>query len=201
MAVKFDMIQFLSMRFRQGDAPGKCRSRRPYWQRRRIASLGLLMFVGLGTALNSANSAWADTDAGIADMKQGYYIKAIAELKPAAEAGDPRAQTNLASIYYYGLGIAANFDKAFQWYRVAALQGDPDGQIGLAILYAQGQGVPADLAIAHMWLTLALDRLPQGRDRDRVSLDRDAIADRLSTAQLQESAGLVQAWYKNHQAP
>ena len=89
--------------------------------------------------------AWADTDTGIADIKQGYYVKAIAELKPEAEAGDTRAQTNLASIYFYGLGISANFAKALQWYRAAALQGDPDGQMGLAILYAQGAGVPADL--------------------------------------------------------
>ena len=147
------------------------------------------------------NLAWADTDTGIADIKQGYYVKAIAELKPEAEAGDTRAQTNLASIYYYGLGISANFAKALQWYRAAALQGDPDGQMGLAILYAQGAGVPADLAIAHMWLTLALDGLPQGPDRERVRLDRDGIAERLNAAQLQESASLVRAWYKNHQAP
>jgi TPR repeat protein len=152
-------------------------------------------------ALSAANLARADTNVGIADMKLGHYVKAIAELKPEAEAGDARAQTNLASIYYYGLGISANFDKALQWYRAAALQGDPDGQIGLAILYAGGQGVQADLAVAHMWLTLALDSLPQGPDRQRVSLDRDAIAERLSAAQLQESAGLVQAWYKTHKAP
>ena len=159
------------------------------------------MILALGLTFGSANLGRADTDAGIADIKQGYYVKAIAELKPEAEAGDARAQTHLASIYYYGLGVSANFDKAFRWYRAAALQSDPDGQIGLAILYAQGQGVPADLAVAHMWLTLAFDGLPQGRDRDRVSLDRDAIADRLSAAQLQESASLVHAWYKNHQAP
>ena len=159
------------------------------------------MILAMGIALGSGNLAWADTDTGIVDMKQGYYVKAIAELKPEAEAGDARAQAHLASIYYYGLGVSANFDNAFHWYRAAAIQSDPDGQIGLAILYAQGQGVPADLAIAHMWLTLALDGLPQGRDRDRVSLDRDAIADRLSAAQLQESASLVQAWYKNRQAP
>jgi TPR repeat protein len=154
-----------------------------------------------GLCLDPAAMARADTDEGIADMKQGYYVKAIAQLKPAAEAGDPRAQANLASIYQYGLGVAANFDKAFQWYRAAALQDDADGQIGLAILYAQGRGVSADLAIAHMWLTLALDHLPQGRDRERVTLDRDAIGDRLSAAQLQESASLVQAWYKEHKAP
>ncbi len=197
MAVKFDMIRFLSQQFLRRFKPGECRSRPRGWQRRCAASFCLLPIIVLG----AVSLARADTDAGIADMKQGHYVKAIAELKPAAEAGDTRAQANLASIYYYGLGIAANFDKAFQWYRAAAIQGDPDGQIGLAILYSQGQGVPADLAIAHMWLTLAFDGLPQGYDRDRVKLDRDAIGERLNAAQLQESANLVQTWYKNHSAP
>jgi TPR repeat protein len=172
-------------------------SRRSLWQRASALCFGLVSFLAVGLV----DLARADTDVGIAYMKQGYYVKAIAELKPEAEAGDPRAQVNLASIYYYGLGISANFDKAFQWYHAAALHGDPDGQIGLAILYAGGQGVPSDLAIAHMWLTLALDKLPQGPDRERVSTDRNAIADRLSAAQLQESTSLVQAWYKNHQVP
>jgi len=134
-------------------------------------------------------------------MNRGEYITAIAELQPEAKAGDTVAQVNLAAIYYYGMGIAANFTKAFEWYRAAALQNNPDGQIGLAILYSQGQGVPADLAIAHMWLTLALDGLPPGMDHDRVSVDRDYIAGRLSAAQLQESANLVQAWYRHRRVP
>jgi uncharacterized protein len=197
MAVRFDMIGYLSQRFRRDGVASECRSRRQARQRGRAA----WFFFVVPIALSATNLARADTDTGIADIKQGHYVKAIAELKPEAEAGDTRAQTNLASIYYYGLGISANFAKALQWYRAAALQGDPDGQMGMAILYAQGAGVPADLAIAHMWLTLALDGLPQGPDRERVRLDRDGIAERLNAAQLQESASLVRAWYKNHQAP
>jgi len=201
MAVRFDMPRFLSRALRQGSRHAEARGRPHRRQRPRACWLGLVVAVVLGLWLGPAALVRADTDEGIADMKQGYYVKAIAQLKPAAEAGDPRAQANLASIYHYGLGVAANFDKALQWYRAAALQDDADGQIGLAVLYAQGRGVSADLAIAHMWLTLALDHLPQGRDRERVSLDRDAIGERLSAAQLQESASLVQAWYKEHKAP
>jgi hypothetical protein len=197
MAGKLDMIGSLSAWNRRNGVCRECRSRRRLWQRAWAGCLCLISFLALGLP----NLARADTDAGIAFMKQGYYVKAIAELKPAAEAGDARAQVNLASIYYYGIGISANFDNAFKWYHAAALQGDPDGQIGLAILYAKGQGVTADLAIAHMWLTLAFDSLPQGPDRDRVSVNRDAIGEHLTADQLQESTNLVQAWYKNHQAP
>ena len=155
----------------------------------------------LGAALAFTTPAQADTAAGLAHMKDGDYIKAMAELIPAAQSGDALAQVNLASIYYYGLGIAANFDKAFLWYHAAAIQGDPDGQIGLAILYMLGQGVRTDPAIAYMWLTLALDKLPPGYDHNRVSTNRDYIGAHMSAAQLQEATGLVQHWYQSHQAP
>jgi hypothetical protein len=197
MAARFDLIRQPFKDSARGSSPGECSSPRRSGQCPRILFFCLL----LGLALGGSPTARADTDAGIAYMRQGSYIKALAELKPAAEAGDARAQINLASIYYYGLGISANFEHAFKWYRAAALQGDADGQIGLAILYAQGQGAPLDLAIAHMWLTLALDGLPPGHDRDRVGADREAIGQRMNAGQLQESASLVQDWYKNHKAP
>lgn len=149
----------------------------------------------------SVGPAKADTDAGIADLSNGDYIAAMEELLPAAKAGDARAQANLAVIYHYGLGIAANFTKAFQWYHAAALQGSADGQIGLAVLYAKGQGVPVDLAIAHMWLTVAYDSMPLGPDRDRIKINRDFMAEQLTTDQLKKSTDLIQAWYRDHTAP
>jgi hypothetical protein len=193
MAGKLDMIWTFFPWARLGEPRGKSRSQQWRWQ---CGCAAVLL-----AALLGAGQAWADTDVGIAYMKQGYYVKALAELIPPAQDGEARAQVNLAAIYYYGEGVSANFDKAFHWYHAAAIQGDPDGQIGLAIMYAGGQGVTADLAIAHMWLTLAVDTMPGTPDRVRVSTDRDAIGERLSAAQLQESATLVQAWYKNHQAP
>ena len=149
----------------------------------------------------AAAPALAETDAGIEALNQGDYGIALKELTPPAKEGDARAEAYLASIYHYGLGVAASFAKAFYWYRAAALQGNADGQIGLAILYFNGQGVPKNLAIAHMWLTVALDAMPEGSDRDRVRADRDVLAQKMSAAQLQQSADLVQNWYRNHQAP
>jgi TPR repeat protein len=166
---------------------------------RKLFHAGLILAgIVLGAALSPAI---ADTDAGLAYMKDGDYVKALAQLIPAAESGDVRAQTNLGSIYYYGKGISANFDKAFRWYHAAALQGDLDAQIGLAIMYIKGQSVQGDFAIAYMWLTLAQDQMPPGNDRDRVSVNRDYVGSQMSADDLRKATDLVQTWYQKHQAP
>jgi len=158
----------------------------------------ILAGIVLGVGLSPAS---ADTDAGLAYMKDHDYVKALAELIPAAEGGDVRAQTNLGSIYYYGLGIATNFEKAFRWYHAAALQGSSDAQIGLAIMYIKGQHVQPNGAIAYMWLTLAMDRLPPGNDHDRVAANRDYLGSQMTADELRNATDLVQSWYKTHQAP
>jgi len=160
----------------------------------------LLAVTALAAGMAAA-PALAETDAGIEALNKGDYGIALKELTPPAKEGDARAEAYLASIYHYGLGVAASYSRAFYWYRAAALQGNTDGQIGLAILYFNGQGVPKDLAIAHMWLTVALDVMPEGSDRERVRADRDVLAQKMNAAQLQQSADLVQNWYRNHQAP
>ena len=160
----------------------------------------LLAIAALASSVAAA-AALAETNAGIEALSNGDYGIALKELTPPAKAGDAKAEAYLASIYHYGLGVATSFSRAFYWYRAAALQGNTDGQIGLAILYFNGQGVPKDLAVAHMWLTVALDALPDGSDRERVRADRDALTQDMSAAQLQQSADLVQNWYRNRQAP
>lgn len=165
----------------------------------KIFRAGLILAgIVFGLALNPAS---ADTDAGLAYMKDGDYVKAMAELIPAAEGGDVRAQTNLGSIYYYGKGISVNFDKAFRWYHAAALQGDLDAQIGLAIMYIKSQGVQGDFAIAYMWLTLVQDKMPPGFDRDRVGVNRDYVGSQMTADDLRRASDLVQTWYQTHQAP
>jgi len=176
------------------------------WPKRPGHIPGLRRWRGLLTAAVLAAGlapvpASAETDAGIAALNQGDYGIALKELTPPAREGDARAQANLASIYHYGLGVATSFSRAFYWYRAAAVQGNSDGEIGLAILYFNGQGVAKDLAIAHMWLTIAVDTMPEGDARERVRADRDVLAQQMTPAQLQQSAGLAQNWYRNHQAP
>ncbi len=166
---------------------------------RKLFHAGMILAgIVLGMGLSPAS---ADTDTGLAYMKDHDYVKALAELIPAAEGGDVRAQTSLGSIYYYGLGIAMNFEKAYRWYHAAALQDSADAQIGLAIMYIKGQQVRPDPTIAYMWLTLAMDRLPPGNDHDRVAINRDYLGSQMSADELRDAADLVQTWYKTHQAP
>jgi len=158
----------------------------------------ILAGIALGIGLSPAS---ADTDAGLAYMKDHDYVKALAQLIPAAENGDVRAQTNLGSIYYYGLGISTNFEKAFRWYHAAALQGEFNAQIGLAIMYIKGQQVQPDPTIAYMWLTLAMDEMPPGNDHDRVAANRDYLGSQMTAGELRKANDLVQTWYQTHQAP
>jgi uncharacterized protein len=74
-----------------------------------------------------------------ADAKSALHV-----WLPAAEAGDPEAQTNVGEIYERGIGTEPNYDAAVIWYKKAADQGYARAQFNLGTLYEQGLGVPAD---------------------------------------------------------
>ncbi len=57
-----------------------------------------------------------------------------------AEQGDPRAQYNLAILYYKGDGIRQSFRKAKKYFKLAADQGLPAAQTNVGIMYIRGQG-------------------------------------------------------------
>lgn len=76
----------------------------------------------------------------------GSYEGAIRRWTPAAEQGDPKAQTNLGALYERL--SPPNDQAAAQWYRKAADQGYGPAQIALGELYELGKGVPKDEAQA-----------------------------------------------------
>jgi uncharacterized protein len=78
--------------------------------------------------------------------------------RPLADAGDARAQSILALLYYEGSGVAQDYQEAAKWFRRAADQGDATGQLYLGIMFAQGRGVPQDPAEAATWFRRAADR-------------------------------------------
>ncbi len=75
-----------------------------------------------------------------------------------AEQGDPKAQSNLASMYFHGRGVPQDYGEALRWYRRAADQGDAKGEDGLALMYSQGQGIPQDYSEALRWYRKAADQ-------------------------------------------
>lgn len=74
-----------------------------------------------------------------ADAKSALHV-----WMPAAEAGDPEAQTNVGEIYERGIGGEPNYEAAAIWYKKAADKGYARAQFNLGTLYEQGHGVPQD---------------------------------------------------------
>jgi regulator of replication initiation timing len=79
------------------------------------------------------------------------YESALRVWLPAAEEGDPEAQTIVGEIYERGLGDEPDYGAAAQWYRRAAEQDYARAQFNLGTLYEEGLGVDADGLAALNW--------------------------------------------------
>jgi TPR repeat protein len=55
-------------------------------------------------------------------LEKGHYSLAFKLLKRLAEAGNPKAQCNLAFLYHFGLGVEADGQQAVELYRRVAEQ-------------------------------------------------------------------------------
>lgn len=82
-----------------------------------LATLGWLLLLLLLTATRPAVGAYED---GIAALNRQDYPRALAELRPLAEQGHPKAQWALAYMYRRGLGVPKDADRADDWERRAA---------------------------------------------------------------------------------
>ncbi|MDZ7667972.1 MAG: caspase family protein [Gammaproteobacteria bacterium] len=79
------------------------------------------------------------------------YKSALKVWMPAAESGDPEAQTNVGEIFEKGLGDEPNYEAAAHWYQQAAEQGYGRAQFNLGTLYEQGLGVEQNTMTALNW--------------------------------------------------
>ena len=87
---------------------------------------------------------------------------AVALLVPLAEAGNPKAQCNLASLYHQGLGVERDGKRAVELYKKVTEPNVPECNLSalaynnLATLYFTGApGVGADWGKANAYLTRA----------------------------------------------
>ena len=60
--------------------------------------------------------ARADVESGWQAFLEGDYTTALAELEPAANAGDALAQYYLGVLYDHGEGVVRNYKTATDWY-------------------------------------------------------------------------------------
>lgn len=87
-----------------------------------------------------------------ADEMNPGVIKMTDMLIQQAEKGNPIAQYNLGTLYYLGLSIDQNYQKAHRWLDKSAAQNNPLAQGLLGIMYFKGQGVAQDYQQAYTLL-------------------------------------------------
>ena len=103
----------------------------------------------------------------------GTSIRRSTGYRLSAEAGNARAQANLATLYLSGEGVNQDFAEASTWLLRAAEQGHTVAQYNLAILYENGLGVPRDATEALRWYTnAAAGGHPDAGARMRLLLER-----------------------------
>lgn len=123
--------------------------------------LAALLSFGLG------GPAQAALDDAVTALERYDYALAYAEFLSLAERGDAIAQYYLAHMYYYGLGVPADYVRTYEWMRRSAEQRDPDAETFLGDLFYAGEGVPQNYARAVYWYRRAAE---QGHPYARYSL-------------------------------
>ena len=134
-------------------------------------------------ALTRANAAYS----------RGDYIGAVRMLTPLALRGNAKAQAFLGFMYENGYGAPQAYDAAVDLYIDAAIRGNPFGQCMLGLMYDKGHGVRRDVVLAYKWLNLAAARAPR-RERDYFLRLRNAVASKMSPAQIHEGQYLALVW-------
>ena len=72
------------------------------------------------------------------------YAQARTQFESLARDGNVEAQFYLGMIYWGGLGVARDNQKAAFWYRKAADQGNAGAQNTLGVITSSGEGVQSD---------------------------------------------------------
>ena len=115
--------------------------------------------------------------------------QAVEWFRKAAEQGNVIAQYNLGLLYAKGQGIARDDEQAIAWFRKSADQGYTGAQYKMGLAYEYGEGVPKkDPVRAYANYAIA------AREGNQEYIEhRDAIARKLSAAQLREAKAMVAA--------
>jgi uncharacterized protein len=158
----------------------------------RPACVRLILLLLLSTLLAPSARADAFAEGARAYDRQNYTLAAEIFL-PLAEQWNARAQTYLGVMYLRGKGVPQNFLVAAYWLHLAAGAGYPEAQYFLGLMYDKGQGVTQDFVLAHAWLNLAVAHA-EPRVRGNWALIRDAVASKMTEAQLWEARRLAYEW-------
>lgn len=109
-----------------------------------------MILIGLVLGVSSPASADEYADS-VAATRRGDHATAFKRLKPLAEKGDVKAQSDLGALYLAGQGAPQNAAEGVKWLRRAADQGLAAAQFNLGVLYLDGGPVGVDYAEAMKW--------------------------------------------------
>ena len=165
---------------------------RPRRTRIRAAVCRLFLFLILPTTFVSAARADAFA-AGSRAYAARNYVLAGQIFLPLAEKRDARAQTYLGVMYLRGQGVPQNFAVAAYWLQLASSAGVPTAQYFFGLMHDKGQGVPQDFVLAQAWLNLAVAHA-ESSQRSRWALIRNAVASKMTEAQLEQARRLAYEW-------
>ena len=117
----------------------------------------LSLVIGVALIFATGPPVRADNEEAEAAYDRGDYDTAIVNWLAEAEAGDPVAQYNVATLFRTGKGAARNPEASVGWYTRAAEQGHLASQTNLGRIYLSGDGVQRDPELGLKWLRLAAD--------------------------------------------
>ena len=109
---------------------------------RKPALIGAIAALFLGSA-DALAGPWED---GMVAYNRGDYLPAIRLFRPLAEAGNPKAQTQIGTMYRKGEGITPSPTRAFMWFSLAARRGDAKAKAGMREV--SKRMTPADMSQA-----------------------------------------------------
>jgi len=101
-----------------------------------IAPLSLIILVCAGCSQSNSRTS----PKGSVDFAQLTF----AEVKSAADKGDPRAQYELGYRFHIGKDVLKDSTEAVEWWQKAAAQKFPPAELSLGLAYGNGDGIPKD---------------------------------------------------------
>ena len=120
-----------------------------------LVFVGVVGFVGLTNAINASAIAQTGADS---DVQNPLIPAKFEQLLKKAEGGDLSAQSRIALIYYSGIGMNPDYQKARYWFKAAAEQGHINALYMLGLIHLNGFDVEEDARIAANYLKQASDK-------------------------------------------
>lgn len=162
-----------------------------------------ILFVVLALLIGCATTPHeSEYNQGVESFRAKDYSNARLHWEVAVKQYVRAAYNNLGYLLYFGMGGAAEPERAVSLWTIAAKNGDREAQWHLALAFEEGKGVNRDLVVAYAWYrcadaNFAAAPLIDQADVEAVNDTKTAIARlvaKLSIDQIRESEALARKY-------